>query len=117
VERSAVDVVVAFNDAINARDLPGLVALMSPDHLFADSAGAMVAGRDACGAAWASFFESFPDYRNEFEGIDELTDGEVVATGRSVCAFDALDGPARWHATVTNGLVTTWMVVDPAEPP
>jgi len=116
VGRSAVDVVVAFNEAINARDLTGLVALMAPDHLFVDSTGAMVAGRDACRAAWASFFESFPDYRNVFETIDVLADSEVVATGRSVCAFEALAGPARWHASVADGLVTIWRVEDPLQP-
>ena len=69
--RSAVDVVVAFNDAINARDLTGLVALMSPDHVFIDSAGGTVAG-GVVPCAWASFLESFPDYRNVFETIDVL---------------------------------------------
>ena len=113
---SSIDVVVAFNDAINARDLVDLVALMAPDHLFVDSAGSTVAGRDACRAAWASFFESFPDYRNVFETIDVFPDGEIVATGRSVCSFEALDGPARWHTSVANGQVTTWRVEDPLDP-
>ena len=104
----------AFNEAINAADLDRLEELMSSDHRFVDTAGGIVEGKDACVAAWASFFESFPDYRNVLETIEVSSPGQVVATGRSVCTFEPLDGPARWHASVEPGLVTEWRVEDPA---
>ncbi|MDF1500968.1 MAG: nuclear transport factor 2 family protein [Anaerolineales bacterium] len=34
-----IQVVAAFNDSINRRDLNGLAALMSEDHVFIDSNG------------------------------------------------------------------------------
>jgi diamine N-acetyltransferase len=103
--------VTAFNDCINAADLRGLTALMSPDHTFIDSSGAGAHGRDAALAAWRRFFVHFPDYRNVFDEID-VRDDLVVVTGRSECPVDALDGPAIWTARVRNGLLTEWRVHD-----
>jgi len=108
------DVVVAFNEAINVQDLDGLCALMSPEHRFVDSAGGSVVGKESCRLAWASFFESFPDYRNVFDRITVPAAGQVVVDGRSECAFAPLHGPARWHATVVGGLIVEWRVEVPA---
>jgi ketosteroid isomerase-like protein len=104
------EVVMAFNEAINSRDLERLSVRMSPDHRFVDSAGQAVLGKEACRAAWASFFEAFPDYRNVFDRVMVEAPGQVVADGRSECATEALSGPARWRATVADGLVVEWRV-------
>jgi ketosteroid isomerase-like protein len=106
-------VVIAFNDAINARNLDDLMLLMSDDHRFVDPAGSAVEGRQACGAAWRSFFDAFPDYRNVFDRIVSVAPGHVVVDGRSECSEALLEGPARWYATVANGLVVEWRVEDP----
>lgn len=105
--------VVAFNDAINAADLDTLVALMTPTHRFVDSAGGAVHGLEACRDAWAGFFESFPGYRNVFDSVVETAPGRVTAEGRSECTFEPLDGPARWHAVVVDGLLAEWRVEEP----
>jgi ketosteroid isomerase-like protein len=106
------DVVVAFNDAINAGDLAQLEALMSDDHRFVDASGGEVRGRPACLDAWRGFFAGFPDYRNVFDHVEEVASGEVVATGRSECSDPRLDGPARWSASVVDGQVRRWQVDD-----
>jgi len=113
VGQDEVAVVVAFNDAINAADLDALVALMTQDHRFVDSAGGTVEGRVACREAWSGFFESFPGYRNVFDTIVETAPGQVTADGRSECTFEPLDGPARWHAVVADGLLAEWRVEEP----
>ena len=110
---SDVVLVRAFNDAINARRLDRLEALMHPEHRFIDAAGAKISGREECLAAWASFFASFPDYRNVFERVDVESPGRVVATGYSQCSFEPLDGPALWRATLDQGSVIEWRVEDP----
>ena len=56
-----VDVVASFNDAINARHLDALSALMSEDHRFVDSEGSTIDGKIACTEAWRGFFASFPE--------------------------------------------------------
>jgi ketosteroid isomerase-like protein len=105
-------VVLAFNAAINRRDLPGLGRLMADDHRFIDTAGDTVAGKRACLEAWRGFFESFPDYRNVFDDLRSRSGGVVEVHGRSECSVAALAGPARWSAVVADGLVVEWRVFD-----
>jgi hypothetical protein len=62
-------VVLAFNDAINRGDLPGLGRLMADDHRFIDTAGNTCTGKPACLEAWRGFFAAFPDYRNVFVNV------------------------------------------------
>jgi hypothetical protein len=112
VGEAEADVIVAFNEAINAQDLVGLCDLMSSDHRFVDSAGGTVIGKESCRAAWASFFDSFPDYRNVFDRITVVAPGQATIDGRSECTFEPLHGPARWHATVAGGLIVEWRVED-----
>jgi uncharacterized protein (TIGR00369 family) len=102
-------IVVAFNDRINARDLDGLVSLMTDDHTFVDSAGDTVAGKAACAEAWRGFFDAFPDYRNVFNSF-AADDGIVTVYGHSECAQAALAGPARWTASTLDGKVSRWQV-------
>jgi ketosteroid isomerase-like protein len=105
-------IVVAFNDAINARDLAALGGLMDDEHQFVDSAGATVTGKAACLDAWRGFFEAFPDYRNIFEDVRSAGAGVVEVRGRSVCSEPTLTGPARWRAVVRDGRVLVWQVSD-----
>jgi ketosteroid isomerase-like protein len=107
----AVRTVTRFNDQINARDLPRLVALMTDDHAFVDDAGTTVAGRDACRDAWQGFFTSFPDYRNIFTTMTaDAADEVVTIVGRSECSVPELAGPALWRARVRDGQVAEWRV-------
>lgn len=110
----AVGVVIAFNQAINGRDIAALGELMTESHRVIDAAGATVEGKDGCRAAWRGFFDSFPDYRNVFVDIADVGDGVVVVRGRSECSFPALDGPAEWRAVVLDGRVDVWQVSEPA---
>jgi ketosteroid isomerase-like protein len=110
-----VAVVLAFNAAINRRDLPGLGRLMADDHRFVDTAGDTVIGKPACLEAWRGFFESFPDYRNLFDSLRSRPGGIVEVHGRSECSVAALAGPARWRAVVADGLVVEWRVFDPTD--
>ena len=104
-------VVVAFNGCINRRDLTGLVALMTDDHVFIDAGGATHRGKETMKRQWEQFFASFPDYRNHFEVI--VSDGNRVSVaGHSTCSVDALHGPALWSAQVSNGLVAEWRVYE-----
>jgi uncharacterized protein (TIGR02246 family) len=75
--------VIAFNEAINRRDVGALAELMTDDHTFVDSAGSVLAGKDEVLAAWEGFFESFPD-----------------------------NGPAIWTAKTLDGKVSEWRVYE-----
>jgi len=110
----AVAVVVAFNEAINGRDLAALAELMTETHRFIDSAGATVHGRQACLDAWQRFFEAFPDYRNAVHTIEDVGSGVVTVQGRSRCSFLPLDGPAEWRVVVVGDRVDLWQVSESA---
>lgn len=104
--------VIAFNEAINRRDIHALEKLMTDDHAFIDSANAVLAGKQAALNAWKGFFRAFPDYRNYWSTIGPR-DGAVMALGRSVCSTEpALDGPAIWTAKTSDGKVSEWRVYE-----
>ncbi|HEY9368834.1 nuclear transport factor 2 family protein [Streptomyces sp.] len=103
------DVVVRFNDRINAQDVEGLALLMSGDHVFVDSAGSRIEGRQACIEAWRGFFAAFPDYRNVFTSMRAAGD-LVTVEGRSVCTQPALAGPALWTARASGRQLAEWRV-------
>jgi ketosteroid isomerase-like protein len=102
--------VIAFNEAINRRDLESLERMMTDDHTFIDSDDNVLAGKDAVLDAWKGFFEAFPDYRNEWSTV-KPAGGALIAVGRSVCSTEpALDGPAIWTARTTGDRVSEWRV-------
>jgi len=101
---------IAFNDAINRRDLAALERLMTDDHAFIDSESTVLTGRAEVLRAWEGFFEAFPDYRNEWSKVVRTGD-TLAALGRSVCSTEpALDGPAIWTARTAGDKVSEWRV-------
>lgn len=105
------EIIVQFNECINARDINGLASLMSEDHAFIDSENSIVRGKAASLDAWRGFFAQFPDYRNHFKRFISGM-GQVTVVGHSTCSEPALDGPALWKATVKDGKVTEWRVYE-----
>jgi ketosteroid isomerase-like protein len=104
--------VIAFNDAINRRDLDALGRLMTDRHAFIDSGGSVLAGKAEVLKAWEGFFRSFPDYRNEWSRTLPAGD-TLIALGRSVCSTEpALEGPAIWTARTIGGKVSEWRVYE-----
>jgi ketosteroid isomerase-like protein len=100
---------VLFNECINSRDVDGLAASMTDDHMFIDTEGGVVSGKPACIEAWRGFFAAFPDYRNVFTSI--TANGDVVAiVGHSECSEPILAGPALWTARVRGGRISEWRV-------
>jgi hypothetical protein len=87
-------VVIAFNEAINRRDLAAVAALMTDDHTFVDSA-----------ASSRSLTTGTIGVRSPRK------DATVTAMGRSACSNEpALGGPAIWTARTCDGKVSEWRV-------
>jgi ketosteroid isomerase-like protein len=116
--RNPVEVVLAFLEKINQHDVDGLVSLMSEDHVFIDSLGTRVQGREKLRAGWQSYFQMCPDYRVSHEEV--FSQGNIVAAfgsaGGTVAAKGELKAenrwqiPAAWMAIVKNGQVAEWRV-------
>lgn len=122
--KKPVAVVLAFLDAINARDVDKLCALMSDDHIFVDGLGNKTQGKDAMRKGWTGYFQWFPDYRVSHEEI--FSQGEVVAVFGAAEGTYAVKGnlpkenhwtvPAAWKAVVKDGLVKEWRVYTDNQP-
>ncbi len=118
-ETDAGRVVIRFVNEINRHDVPALVGLMAPDFRFVDSLGQELIGPDRMRAAWAAYFERFPDYQITIR--HHLSQGQLVALfGTASGTLVAQEGglphrnhwtlPAAWRAVVRDGRVVDWQV-------
>jgi ketosteroid isomerase-like protein len=109
---------LAFIDRINAGDPEGIAARMTEDHVFIDSLGNRMQGRDAMHDAWVGYLSWFPDYRIEVDMVIEEDD--LVALFGTASATFAVDGvlspangwniPAAWTARVDGDRIAEWRV-------
>lgn len=112
------ETVLQFLERINQRDVSKLAELMSEDHMFVDSLGQSVRGRDKMRAGWQGYYAFCPDYWVSHEEIFE--DGNRVAVFGSAGGTIAVNGTllpenkwratTAWLAVVENGLVKEWRV-------
>lgn len=112
------ETVLSFIHRINQRNADKLADLITEDHVFIDSLGQMVRGREKMRAGWRGYYAFCPDYWVSFEKI--LSDGNVVAVFGAAGGTIAANGelppenrwriPAAWLAIVENGLVKEWRV-------
>lgn len=103
------DVVVRFNECINARDVDGLAALMTDDHTFIDREGNVQKSRNTMVRNWTEFFKAFPGYRNTFTRIGQ-TGRQVTVLGHAFWSMEKPRDPAIWTATVVDGRIREWRV-------
>jgi len=61
----------SFVDAINQRSVQGIAALMTDDHVFVDSPGTRIEGKERMKAGWDGYLRMVPDYKIV---IDETLD-------------------------------------------
>jgi ketosteroid isomerase-like protein len=110
--------VLRFLERINRHNADQLAELMTEDHVFVDSLGNAVRGRENMRAGWRSYYAFCPDYWVSHE--------EIFSEGRRVAVFGAAGGtlavggkaaadnkwrtPAAWLAIVENELVKEWRV-------
>jgi ketosteroid isomerase-like protein len=119
-----IEVVRSFVDRINARDVDGIVALMSPNHRFIDSDGRIYKGRETMKDAWAGYFRFVPDYRVEVKEF--FSEGPVVVLLGEAGGTYSPDGamhdenkwstPAAWRAQVGGEAIAEWRLYADQEP-
>jgi len=115
---SPVETVLRFLECINEHDADKLAKLMTEDHVFIDSLGQRVRGREKMRAGWRDYYAFCPDYSVSHE--------EIFQNGNKVGAFGSAGGTianngklppenqwrtcAAWLAVVEDGLVKEWRV-------
>ena len=109
----AVATLQEFVRRINAHDPKAIVSLCTDDHVFIDSLGAQMSGRERLEQGWTGYFSLFPDYRIDLE---TTTARNVVVLA---CGFASASHaiskkswriPAAWRAIVKGGQITEWQV-------
>jgi ketosteroid isomerase-like protein len=105
------DTVLDFLSRITQRDPAKLAEAMTEDHVFIDSLGNSVHGREKVREGWRGYFGFCPDYWISHE--------EILPAGNTVAIFGAAGGtiagtswrtPAAWRAVVEDGLIKEWRV-------
>jgi ketosteroid isomerase-like protein len=114
----------AFVNAINHRSSAEIAGLMTEDHVFIDSLGARVAGREQMKKGWEGYFGMVPDYAIS---VDEtFVDGSVVvmlgaaqgtySSGGPLKPENKWRTPAAWRAVVRGSSVAEWRVYADNQP-
>ena len=122
--KQPIQIVLSFLDRINAHDVEGICALLTPDHIFVDGLGNKFSGVENLGKGWASYFSWFPDYAISHE--DVLGSGQIVlltgsargtyAVGCKLPKENHWEVPAAWKAVVRNGQIAEWHVYADNQP-
>jgi ketosteroid isomerase-like protein len=115
---SPVETVLLFLDCINQRDVDKLAELMTEDHVFIDSLGQSVQGREKMRAGWRSYYALCPDYWVSHEEIFRNEDlvavfgsaGGTIAANGKLPPENQWRTSAAWLALVEKGLVKQWRV-------
>jgi len=111
-------VVFDFADAINKADVDKIYRLMADDHLFIDSQGNKMEGKEKMRNAWSEYFRLFPDYKIEIEEIFEK-DSSICIIGHASGTYKNLHNtnnsnhwriPAAWKAVIKDNQVKHWQV-------
>lgn len=119
-----VDVTLRFVAAINAHDVAGIAALMTDNHRFIDSLGAVVSGKAKMREAWQVYLTMVPDYQidvrwtcynREVVVILGAARGTYAPDGR-LRAENRWETPAAWRAVVSGDRVAGWQVYADNEP-
>ena len=116
-----------FVTAINAHDVERLASLMTSDHRFIDSLGAVADGRDSVREGWAFYFNMVPDYNldisRSFVAEDSQAEAMLVGVASGSYGSDGIrrpnsswSTPAALRAVVRNGQIAEWQVYADNEP-
>ena len=102
-----------FVRRINTHDRKGIISLCTADHIFIDSLGSQISGRERLEQAWVGYFSLFPDYRIEIEAV-AARDAVVLACGFASATHAPSKKswriPAAWRAVVRKGQIAEWQV-------
>ena len=119
-----IEVVLRFEEHINAHNIEAICALMTSGGEFIDSLGNGIQGLAKLRSAWEGYFKMVPDY--------SITHLKIFANGDTVAVFGSAQGtfsqdgriskenfwktPAAWRAVIKDGKIAVWQVYADNEP-
>lgn len=114
----------AFVRAINAHDVQAVADLMSEDHVFIDSLGATVRGKETMRKGWEGYFRMVPNYTLTIEETFSAQNAVVMlgsahgtySPDGQLSAENDWKTPAAFRAVIEDGKVKEWRVYADNEP-
>lgn len=116
--------VLEFVEAINDHDVDRVLAMMTDDHVFVDSGGNAIEGKNRQRTPWQRYFEMFPDYHvtvrnvlqeNDVVGVFGLATGTLASAGE--ISYDrSWKLTAAWRAELQGDRIARWQVYADNEP-
>ena len=114
----------AFVNAINHQSPEEIASLMTEDHVFIDSLGTRVTGRQQMKKGWQGYFSMVPDYTIR---VDEtFAEGPVIvmlgaaqgtySRGGPLQTENRWQTPAAWRAVVRGSSIAEWRIYADNEP-
>jgi ketosteroid isomerase-like protein len=93
------ETVLAFMDRINQRDPDKLAELMTEDHVFIDSLGQTMRGRETMRKGWQGYYAFCPDYWVSQEDIFESRNIVAVfgAAGGTLSVNGKMPPENKWR--------------------
>ena len=121
---NSIEVVLQFLDRINQHDADKLPELMTQEHVFIDSLGQSVRGREKMRSGWKSYFAFCPDYWVSQEEIFQHGNlvavfgaaGGTIAVNGKLPADNKWRATSAWLATVEGQQVREWRVYADNQP-
>jgi uncharacterized protein (TIGR02246 family) len=123
-DQKVLSVVDEFVRQINSRNATGLSRLMTDDHVFVDSLGNAIQGKDQMRKAWIAYFYMIPNFTVTIQ--EKFLKGNAVAlfgiaqgtysAGGKLVERNTWSMPAAWKAVVRNGLIAEWHVFADNDP-
>lgn len=123
-QMSSLETVQSFVQKLNRHDVDELYDAISADHVFVDSLGFRVSGREKMRSVWVEAFKMMPNYR--------INPQEIMVHGDTVAVFGTVSGqfavgqvtlkdenwevPGAWKGRVRNGLIEEWHLYSDNEP-
>jgi hypothetical protein len=119
-EGDTVRTALKFVNEINRHDLDSIAAMLADDHLFTDSLGQEVRGKERMREGWATYLVMFPDYHI---GVKEwFQNGRVISLVGVASGTFAVNGnlpaenrwriPAAWRVVVRDTQIApVWKVM------
>lgn len=111
--------VLDFVGSINTGDPDSICSFLTEDHLFIDSLGNEVRGRENMRKAWNEYFKLIGDYRIEVRETF-VHDEVIILLGLASGSLGSNPGaerankfwrvPAAWKAVVVGGKLAQWQV-------
>jgi uncharacterized protein (TIGR02246 family) len=120
----AASIARAFVDAINRHDVEAIANLMTEDHVFIDSLGMRVTGKQQMKKGWEGYFSMVPDYGITVE--ETFSEGDVAimlglaqgtcSKGGALQPENRWQTPAAWRVVIRESSIAEWRVYADNEP-